>query len=649
MRSLPQLFGLSLLALACGSESSTYPPGPGGASSEGMGGAGADTGGQLPGLGGSPGGGGPAVGGAGGTGGVVTTSGGSPAGGSPPAGGVGGTAGGGVTGGAGGGVTGGTAGGVTGGSGGVATGGAGGGVTGGSGGGVTGGTGGGATGGMGGGATGGTAGSGGAGGDATGGTAGTGGQQQTNEPFVITSGENAYWQEGQLTEVTGSADVTVNANTTHQTWHGFGGTFNEKGWVALQALSASDRDRAIRLLFDVQDGIGFTWGRIPMGASDYAVQRYSLNESSGDYAMNNFSIDHDRDASRGLIPYIKAAQAVKGDIRFWATPWTPPTWMKTNAVSADGFDGGVMRNEQQVLEAHALYFARFIQAYEGEGIPIEAIMPQNEPGYTQNYPSCGWGKYRTPDNQNVDGQIFLGSFIRDYLVPTLNSEGLSTDIWFGTLSNDVFAQDYWNDARSAAPNDIVGVGLQWNNVGLVQSIANGGYLVMQSEHQCGNYPWLSARATSPADANRDNFLPDMAPNNHAYGEESWDLITNWIEGGVHVYSAWNMVLDTVGMNLDQTREWPQNALLAVDLQARTLQVTPAYYVFRHCAQYVAPGATRIGTSGGDALAFRNTDGSIVTIMYNSGGSRQTTVAVGGATLQFSIPGRGWATVYWPSA
>jgi glucosylceramidase len=224
---------------------------------------------------------------------------------------------------------------------------------------------------------------------------------------------------------------------------------------------------------------------------------------------------------------------------------------------------------------------------------------------------------------------------------------LGVDIWCGTLSNDATAQTYWNDANSIAGGDIVGGALQWNNVPLVSTIANSGKLVMQSEHQCGNYPWLGSTATSRADANRDNFLPNMAPNNHAYGEESWDLITNWVEAGVNIYSAWNMVLDTIGMNLDQTRAWPQNALLAVDTNSGTLEVTPAYYVFRHIGQYVEPNAVRLGTQGGDALAFRNPDGSIVTIMYNSGGSAaQTTLSVGGQSLQFQIPAHGWATVNW---
>ena len=154
-------------------------------------------------------------------------------------------------------------------------------------------------------------------------------------------------------------------------------------------LSESERDRAIKLLFDVNDGIGFTWGRIPVGASDYALERYTLNETANDFEMEHFTIERDK---QYLIPYIKAALAVKPDIRFWASPWTPPTWMK-NPV---GYDGGAMRNEAKYLQANALYLAKFCETYNNEGIQINAICPQNEPGYTQGYPSCGWGRYHTP-------------------------------------------------------------------------------------------------------------------------------------------------------------------------------------------------------------------------------------------------------------
>ena len=206
--------------------------------------------------------------------------------------------------------------------------------------------------------------------------------------------------------MTTTADITVNDATTYQTWDGFGGSFNEMGWDNLSMLSATERDRAIKLLFDATDGARFVFGRIPIGASDYAIDRYTLNETANDFTMTNFSIARDR---MRLIPYIKAALALNPNIRLWASPWTPPTWMKDNKA----FDGGNMVDNAQNLQALALYLAKFVQEYGKEGIKIEAIHHQNEPGYATGYPSCLW----TP--------ALYTKFIGTYLGPTFASQNVT--------------------------------------------------------------------------------------------------------------------------------------------------------------------------------------------------------------------------------
>jgi glucosylceramidase len=283
-----------------------------------------------------------------------------------------------------------------------------------------------------------------------------------------------------------------------------------------------------------------------------------------------------------------------------------------------------MRSDPATLQAYALYLARFVEEYAGEGLIIEHLQPQNEPGYSTRYPSCLW----SPG--------LLGTFVNDYLGPTLAERNLATQIWFGTLSNN---NTYASHAGGLADNPgqtVVGVGLQWNTIGNVQSLADQGYLVMQTEHRCGNYPWEAA-----------TFNPNAPPNDHAYAEESWGLIKQWLEAGVHVYSAWNMVLDTNAQNLYLQRPWPQNALLAVERPTAQLIVTPAYHVFRHVSQFVEPGAVRLGVSGGDALAFRNPDGGIVTVLHNPGAqASDTTLAMDDTTVRLSVPAGGWATVNW---
>jgi glucosylceramidase len=459
------------------------------------------------------------------------------------------------------------------------------------------------------------------------GTGGSGGQPDAGgapptfvEPQLVTSAQNAYWKVGTLTEVaSGTAGVTVNDASTFQKWDGFGGTFNEVGWAMLQLLSETDRKLAIDLLFGV-DGARFAFGRVPIGSSDYALERYTLNEKAGDFAMESFSIEHDKG---NLIPYIQAALAVKPDIRLWASPWTPPTWMKTNAA----FDGGNMKDDDQTLGAHALYLAKFVEEYAKVGIKIEAIHPQNEPGYETRYPSCLW----TAE--------LMTKFIRDFLGPTFEERQVPAQIFLGTMSNADAGKDGTIVstvlADTGAMRYVKGFGLQWNMINTISSLKSSNLPIVQSEHKCGNYPWETAtfNATTP-------------PNDHAYGVESWGLIVDWITAGATSYSAWNMVLDKNGHNLDTMRPWPQNALLWVDKDTKKLNITPAYYVFRHVSEFVDPGATRVATTGGSALAFKNPDGTLVLALFNSGGAKKETVSIGGKLLQFDVPGNGWATVNW---
>lgn len=454
---------------------------------------------------------------------------------------------------------------------------------------------------------------------AAGGTTSTAGAPTTggDEPQLITSVNNGFWKTGTLIEASsGNADVTVNDGSPAQTFTGFGGTFNEKGWVALSALSDADRAKALKLLFDATDGAKFVYGRIPIGASDYATDRYTLDDTAGDTAMASFSIARDR---MKLIPYIKAALVVNPNIQFWGSPWTPPPWMKDN----NSYDRGNMKDDASILQAYALYLTKFAEEYGKEGIKISAIHPQNEPGFAQDYPSCGWSG------------ALMAKFIGTYLGPTLKEHSLDTSIFVGTMSNsssdgNVISGVMGNATAKAL---IKGYGLQWGMLDTYSSLnLDKSLAIWQTEHKCGNYPWVSGTNQS------------KAPNDFAYGVESWGLIRDWIKKGVNAYSAWNMVLDTVGRSIDAVRPWAQNALLTVDTGAKTLNLTPTYYVFRHVSQYVDPGAKVVGTSGGDALAFKNPDGTIVAVVYNSSGAKKMTVAIGGKKLQFDMPGQGWATV-----
>jgi len=453
------------------------------------------------------------------------------------------------------------------------------------------------------------------------GAAGTPGTPVTSQ--LVTSAAGAFWKTGTWTEATGAATVTVNDATTYQTWAGFGGAFNELGWSYLTTKAL--QDQAIQLLFGAE-GCRFAWGRIPMGSSDYGTDRYTLNETAGDTAMTKFSIERDK---LKLIPFIKAAQAVKPDIRFWASPWTPPTWMKSSPYQTPGnpvnaFDGGTMKSDDATLKAHALYFVKFIQAYSEQGIKVEYVAPQNEPNYSQNYPSAIW----SPST--------FTSFIGKYLGPALATANPTAQIMLGTMSNNganadvAVANAVLADATAKGYCKVIGVQWGMSDSGPVSNLQSkaAGIPIWLSEHKCGGSPGANVAA---------------APNDFNYAKDSWGYIRDAIKRGLSAYSSWNMVLDKGGKGIDNTRVWAQNALLVVD--GGQIVQTPAYYVFRHVSQYVAPQAKRIEATGGDAIAFKNPDGSLVAIMYNSGAANSSySVAIGGKTLQFAMPASGWATV-----
>ena len=194
--------------------------------------------------------------------------------------------------------------------------------------------------------------------------------------------------------------MTVDDTFAAQTWEGFGGAFHEMGWNQLSTKAL--QDEAMGLLFGA-DGAKFAMARIPIGASDYALERYTLDDTGtdvtpdsaesnrppADVTLSKFSIERDKQT---LIPYIKAALAINPNLRFWAVPWTPPVWMKTGYKKQrrrwdQRRDEAVLlrwRHDEDrpaTLNAYAEYLIRFIQAYKEQGITIDTIAPQIEPTF----------------------------------------------------------------------------------------------------------------------------------------------------------------------------------------------------------------------------------------------------------------------------
>jgi glucosylceramidase len=417
--------------------------------------------------------------------------------------------------------------------------------------------------------------------------------------WVATTPQNP-WQQRQIPkseQPMGMPDVFVRTDQPQQAIDGFGAAFSELGWDALSLLSEPDREDVLKTLFRPGKGLGLTLCRTPIGASDYARDWYSYDETDGDLALDHFSIKRDQS---GLIPFIHAAQRHQPALRLWASPWSPPTWMKRNRhyaaamphpmqgvenglrpdqVGAEGED--LFRVEEPYLSAYAAYFGRYLDAYKAEGIDIEMVMPQNEFNSPQVFPSCPW----TPGG--------LAKF-----VACLGSETQKrgTRLFLGTLerANPKLAQTILDDP--VAGLRISGLGLQWAGKRALAVLRNAypELPIYQSEQECGD-----------------------GRNDWRYARYAWTLTRRFIEGGASVYLYWNMVLTEGGSS---SWGWPQNSLVVVDPETRAYRYTPDCLVLRHVSQYVQPGANFLPTESfagfDNQLAFANPDGSVVIVAQN---------------------------------
>jgi glucosylceramidase len=430
----------------------------------------------------------------------------------------------------------------------------------------------------------------------------------------ITTTESAPWQTASPTAPQFAYEnlnlaIDTTPSLSSPPMQGFGACFNELGWTSLQALSDTDREAILHELFHPSAGARFTYCRMPIAANDYATEAYSYDETAGDFALEHFSIEHDR---KTLIPFIHAAQRYQPKLRLWASPWSPPSWMKHNHFYAEaasrhgrtpngirpdqvGHEGEDMFiQEPRYFQAYAKYFARFIEAYRAENISVGMVMPQNEFNSAQNFPSCTW----TPAG--------LARFLK-YLGPEMHAR--QVEVFLGTIERgDPRLVEAVMSDPIAGPL-VQGFGVQWAGKSDLPKLHHEypNLPVFQSEQECGD-----------------------GTNSWHYTSYCWQLMKHYFRSGASGYMYWNISTAHGGLS---TWGWNQNSLIAVDADAHTFRYTNDFYLLKHLTHFVDTGARRLETSGtcDDTLAFLNPDGATIILLRNELPHPQT--------IQVQLPGR----------
>lgn len=430
------------------------------------------------------------------------------------------------------------------------------------------------------------------------------------------------------TQALAKADITICSDSLLQPVDGFGGTFSERAWDAMQCLSKQQQDMLIRRLF-TSEGINFVFGRTPVASNDFSLSYYSYNEVPNDWTMRNFSIARDRYI---LLPMIKKAMEVRPDLRMWASPWTPPMWMKLSehySLKSDGVHHSEIGHNRMdpnmnvsvnvtgfkmmdgYLKAYALYLSKYVQEYAKEGVNIEIMMPQNEVQWEPCWQSCTW--------RAEDYAIFIGQ----YLGPQFEKDGLNTQIWVGTYNHPdpSYITKFFKGKDIA--KYVKGIGVQWTGMRALPAIHKEfpDMPVMQTEAMCGD-----------------------GENDWGALERSWERVVHCFHNGTRSYMQFNMILDQDKKSLF---DWTQNSLVNIDRNTKQITYNDEYYLMMHLSRFVQ-GGSRLIKTGDDKnmLAFLTKDGHKVVIVYNPNNKDVVkNICLDGNTLCLPLKAKSINTVY----
>ena len=456
----------------------------------------------------------------------------------------------------------------------------------------------------------------------------------------LTTGDRTSLLAEQPPQALGAPDpaaptIAVDPSRAYQRMEGFGASITDSSAHLL--ARSPDRDAIMRDLFDPRRGLGLSYLRQPMGASDFvAGEHYTYDDvapGQTDFRLKHFSIAHDRTE---ILPLLRQALRLNPGLKVMATPWSPPAWMKTN----DSLVGGRFKDDPRVYDAYARYFVRFVQEYRRAGVPIDAVTLQNEP---QNRNPSGYPGMDLRDDEEARLVVAVG---RAFQRARIHTKILGYDHNWSLHPNDVGPPDDPANAEYAAS--------------LLSNPAASRYLAGTAFH-CYS-----------GDPDRQSVLHDAFPQKDVYftecsGSESGDPATTFPDtlhwhtrfltvGAVRNWAktviTWNLALDPSG--------GPHNGgcgtcfgVVTVDPATGHATPTADYYVLGHVTRFIRPGAVRVdSTLAGNAwnVAFRNPDGSIVLVVVNDDWGTTTQrfdVSAGGTAFSYDLPAGAVATFVLP--
>jgi glucosylceramidase len=455
--------------------------------------------------------------------------------------------------------------------------------------------------------------------------AGPGGGQPPGpvaQAWVTTANQSRLLSQEPDLQIRSTADafpvvIDVDEGTIYQAMVGFGAAMTDASAYLIQHKLGAQHDPILQELFGRNPGIGLSFMRVPMGASDFSTHDYSYDDMPAgqtDSTLARFSLAEDR---VDKLPALKAALAINPQLKLVGSPWSPPGWMKTTGSLIQG----TLRPEYYASLAE--YFRKFIDGYATEGVPMYAITLQNEPAYEPaDYPGM---RLDPPARAEVIGKHMGPLFVSAGIQALILDWDHNWDLPSSPLAvlGDTLARKYVN---AVAWHCYAGDVSAQDNVHAVYPSKDAYFT------ECSGGGWALVWA--------DNLKFFVGT-----------LIIGSTRGWAKGVALWNLALDeNAGPHLGGCG----NCRGVITINSGTGFVTRnvEYYALAHASQFVRPGAHRIASTtnvgGLQSVAFKNADdGTKVLIVLNTATAEVSfAVHVGGKAILYAIPAGAVVTIRW---
>ncbi len=353
--------------------------------------------------------------------------------------------------------------------------------------------------------------------------------------------------------------VTIFPDIEFQTIEGIGGTFSEIGSEALMTLGKKGQAEVVGALFGAE-AAAFSFCRTPIGASDFAKDAYSYADTEGDSELKSFSIARD---TKALIPVIKSAQAANPALKLFATPWSPPAWMKANNTMVDGNKNhrrNILKND--AVNSYAQYLAKYVEAYKAEGVNISRVVMQDEVDASSIAPSSF-----LPPSQMAK--------LTTAASKTFKEKGLEAQIWAGSFKSNPGLEMLQFASNKKWLATVDGIGMQNTMLQYISDLKD----------VAPGKPMMCVEGGSAGKGEGDNSVRHA---NYRFGE-----IAGYINAGLPNYCYQNMIAtETQTGGWDRTKA---NSLVTISNKKATY--TPDYAVMAIFGRFLKPGSVRIASNG----------------------------------------------------